>query len=89
MNNLKLLRQTHGLSQKDLAMKLRIRVVDLSRLENNWYRRMPKQIENRLKELFGPNWTAEALLQEVAKPAPPGQSESPGAYKVDELRKAG
>jgi len=88
MTNLQLLRRQRQMSQKDLAKRLGIAVVDVSRLENRWYTRAPKRVDKLLKSLFGPGWTFEALMQEVAEPIPPGQTESPGDSQADELRKA-
>ncbi len=89
MRNLQLLRKQHHMSQKNLAKKLGIAVVDLSRLENGWYARAPKRVDKMLKTIFGANWTFETLMQEAALPIPPGQMEAPGDSDADELRKAG
>ncbi len=88
MTNLQLLRRQRQMSQKDLAKKLGIAVVDVSRLENRWYTRAPKRVDKLLKSLFGPGWTFETLMQEVAEPTPPALEQPPGDSEADELRKA-
>lgn len=88
MTYIQLLRQVRGVSQRDLAKRLGVGHCDLSKIENGWYSRVPQHVEKALIKFFGPEWTFESLMQQVAEPAPPGQTESPGDSQADELRKA-
>lgn len=88
MTNLQLLRITKGMSQAELAKKLGMRPCDLSKLENRWFAKISARVFGNIKRLFGPEWTFETLMQEVAEPTPPAPEEIPGESKADELRKA-
>lgn len=80
MTNLQLLRIARGMSQSELADRLGMRPCDLSKLENRWYAKINNRVFSNIKKVFGPGWTFDALMQQVAEPTPPGQT--------DELRKA-
>jgi transcriptional regulator with XRE-family HTH domain len=76
------------MSQRDLAKRLGIGHCDLSKIENGWYSRVPVHVQAKLLKVFGPEWTFDALMQEVAEPTPPAPEETPGESEAGELRKA-
>ena len=88
MNQLQLLRQVRGMSQRDLAKRIGIGHCDLSKIENGWYTRVPGHVQAKLLKVFGPGWTFETLMQEVAEPTPPTLEQTPPDSAADELRKA-
>jgi transcriptional regulator with XRE-family HTH domain len=64
MTVLAILRRKKGLSQAQMAELLGIARTDYSRLESGWFHRISPQVETKLKELFGSEWTLRGLLQE-------------------------
>jgi transcriptional regulator with XRE-family HTH domain len=64
MTVLAVLRRKKGLTQAALARSLGIPPQELSRLENGWLKRVRPDVEARLRQLFGQEWTLDALLQE-------------------------
>jgi|GEM_PF-1483872 len=71
MTNLRCLRLCRGWSQEKLAGLLGIHTVTLSRLENGWFARPPAGVEERIQEIFGGEWTFEALMQAAPSPRAP------------------
>ena len=71
MNNLKLLRLTSKLSQKELSIALGLNRLEISKLENGWYAKVPERVEAALKQVFGLSWTFEALMLEAPAPSVP------------------
>ncbi len=72
MTTLRCLRLCRGWSQEELAARLGVHPVTLSRLENGWLARPPAGIEDRLREVFGPEWTFEALMRAAPSPRAEG-----------------
>lgn len=70
MTNLQLLRKQAGISQPELARKLRTSTTEISKLENGWYSRIAPGMLRRAQEIFGDAWTGDALLREVQTPDP-------------------
>ena len=88
MRNLQLLRMNAGLSQTALGRKVKTTRTEISKLENGWYTRIPDRVYQGLRAVFGPKWSREALMQQVADPTPPALEEPTGDSPADELRKA-
>ncbi|MEI7450697.1 MAG: helix-turn-helix transcriptional regulator [Desulfomonile sp.] len=68
MTRLQLLRKTRGFSQAELAVRMGIAPSELSRIENDWYKRIPVRIEGKLKKIFGKEWTLERFMEQVEAP---------------------
>ncbi len=80
MINLQLIRRQKGMSQKELANKLGITVTELSKIENDWYKRISSRIRASLDEIFGPEWTSKDLLSPIEpKPGVPANPHSTAA----------
>ena len=72
MTKLRLLRMQAGLSQRGLAEMLEVHQVTVDRIEGGWLTRPPKGVDQKLSEVFGDEWTWEALMEDVPKPTPDG-----------------
>jgi len=65
MTYLKYLRIERGLTQLDVALSIGVRESVVSRIENGWMVLLPSGTEEKLAELFGPEWTFKKLIGEV------------------------
>jgi len=65
MNHLHYLRLRRRLSQKALADLLKIHPTTLCRIEGGWLSRCPAGVEERLKAVFGAQWSFDALMESV------------------------
>lgn len=72
MTNLKLMRLAARMTQEQFAQRLELTRNEVSKLENGWYAKPPrKRVLMSLQEIFGPNWTFEALMLEAPAPSVP------------------
>jgi len=70
MTNLQLLRMKQGLSQRELADRLKIPRECLNRCERGWFAKPPRGVEKALRNFFGPDWTFARLMEEPPEPRP-------------------
>jgi len=63
MTNLEYLRRVYGISQMDLAIKLKCHSSLISKLERGWQTKVNSVIQRRLAKFFGADWTIEKLLE--------------------------
>lgn len=66
MNYLRLLRETAGMTQKQLAERSGIDPCTLNRIERGWFTKPPRGVEERLKRVFGDQWNFQRLMQRVS-----------------------
>ena len=72
MNHLKWLRLCRKLSQRELAAQLGIHEATYCRVERGWLTRPPADLETRLQNVFGSQWTWERLMADAVPPVPDG-----------------
>jgi len=65
MNHLQYLRQTRGLSQRDLSRLLDCHPTTVNRIERGWFAKPPAGLEDRLQAVFGKEWTFKKLMESV------------------------
>ena len=70
MNNLKVLRQSKGLTQRNLARMIGVNYVTLNRAENGWFAKPPNELETKLQAVFGPEWSWDRLMAPAPEPRP-------------------
>jgi DNA-binding XRE family transcriptional regulator len=65
MNQLQFLRRRRGLTQKGMADLIKIHHVTYCRIERGWLAKPPAELEDRLRAVFGPEWTFARLMEPV------------------------
>lgn len=68
MNQMKLIRLTRGLTQREMASLLGIHENNYSRMETGLFARPFRGLEARLESVFGEGWTFERLMEPVPSP---------------------
>ncbi|MGO9121121.1 MAG: helix-turn-helix domain-containing protein [Desulfomonilaceae bacterium] len=84
MTNLEYLRRLSGLSQMQVAFKLKRHVSLISKLERGWVTRVPVDVARRLERLF-PGWTLSKLLENHS----PDETSISGGGRSWRLRRLG
>jgi DNA-binding XRE family transcriptional regulator len=65
MNQLQFLRRRRGLTQKAMADLVKIHPVTYCRIERGWLAKPPAELEDKLRAIFGPEWTFARLMEPV------------------------
>lgn len=65
MNNLQFLRMKKWMSQRQLADLIGLHSTILNRIERGWLAKINPDMEARLQEVFGSQWTFERLMEPV------------------------
>lgn len=65
MNFFHFLRVNRGLTQRAIAQKMHVHPAMISKLEQGWFARCSEDMELKLQETFGKEWTFKRLMQPV------------------------